>query len=308
MNFRSRCITLSIKASLRGLAFIPAPWIPWIARVVGQLGPRLLRRDQNLIASNVQRVYALPPHSSFSKSFQQQVFRSQCAVLMETVRTNLAMQDPNRVEGLEELGTLTRELMEAGRGLIIVTAHLGNWEFVARYTAQASGQRFHALAKPSKLPEMTAILDQLRQRMNTAVLWTDRKNLLKDMLKLLKAGECLGFVMDQKPEGRVGPLVNFFAQPTEFVSGPAKLSIRQGSPVLAVFCMRTGLQQYRIISELIVPANHGMSDETALTQKMATAIETVIRLYPEQWLWNYKRWRLPLPLHSLKASSAGSSV
>ncbi len=307
MNFRSRLITVLLKAVLRLVASWPASWIPWTSRCVGFLAPRLLPRDQKLIAGNVERVYALPPHSSFSKSFQEQVFRSQWCVLMETLRANLSKHDPVKVEGLDELAVTTQDLMSAGKGLIIVTAHLGNWEFVARYTARASGRRFHALAKPSKLPELTKILDDLRQRMNTAVLWTDSKNLLKDMLKLLKAGECLGFVMDQKPEGRVGPLVQFFNQPTEFVSGPAKLSIRQGSPVLAVFCMRIGVLQYRIIQKLIVPADHGLTDEIELTQKMATSIESVIRLYPEQWLWNYKRWR-PSVQASANVSSAPSSV
>ena len=69
-------------------------------------------------------------------------------------------------------------LLAHKRGLIIVTAHIGSWEFVARYAAQASGKRFNALAKPSKLPEMTFVLNKLRDRMNTAVLWTDSKNLL----------------------------------------------------------------------------------------------------------------------------------
>ncbi|WP_176736288.1 lysophospholipid acyltransferase family protein [Oligoflexus tunisiensis] len=307
MSVRSRLITVFLKAVLRIVASVPPGWIPWLANGVGILAPKLLKRDRNLIVSNVQRVYGLPGHSSFSHSFQQQVFRSQWCVLMETLRANFSKEDPVQVEGLEELARTTHELMAAGKGLIIVTAHLGNWEFVARYTAKASGRRFNALAKPSKLPELTRILDDLRQRMNTAVLWTDSKNLLKDMLKILKAGECLGFVMDQKPEGRVGPRVQFFEQPTEFVSGPAKLSIRLGSPILAVFCMRTGLLQYRIMQKLIVPADHGLTDEIELTQKMATSIETVIRLYPEQWLWNYKRWRPSVP-PSANASSAPSSV
>lgn len=305
MNFRSRVITLLLKVLLRTVAALPAALIPWTSRMVGALVPRLSKRDRLLIDSNVERVYALPAHSSFAKNFQKQVFRSQFCVLMETLRANVAREDPIQISGLDELSARTRELLLAGKGLIVVTGHLGNWEFVARYTARASGRRFHALAKPSKLPELTGILDAMRHRMNTAVLWTDSKNLLKDMLKLLKAGECLGFVMDQKPEGRVGPLVNFFQEPTEFVSGPAKLSIRMGSPVLAVFCMRTGLLRYRIIQQLIVPADHGLTDEIELTQKMAQAIESVIRLYPEQWLWNYKRWR-PKAKSSKDASSASS--
>lgn len=293
MTIRSRAVSALLRFVLICVHLFPSQWIPACARIFAFLAPLLLRRDRDLIASNLQRVYQLPAFSSFAQDFQRQVFRSQFTVLLETLKTSLATQDPNQIEGLAELGQVVQELTRSGRGLIVVTAHLGSWEFVARYTAQASAQVFYALAKPSKLPEMTLLMDRLRARMNTVILWTDQKQLLREMLKILKNGSCLGFVMDQKPEARIGPLVEFLGQTTEFVSGPAKLSIRQGSPVLAVFCMRIGPQRYRIIHEVIAGADHGQVDEILLTQKMATAIEKVIRLFPEQWLWNYKRWRSP---------------
>ncbi len=287
-----------IKALLYGclylVAAIPSSCVEPFARFLGWFYALFPSRDRSLIASNVQRVYGLAPHSNYAKTFQKQVFQSQVACFIETIQANLSRQEKVSVEGLPELGQVLKECKREDQGLIIVTAHCGSWEFVARSMVKASGRRFFALAKPSHVPEFTALLDDLRERMQTDVLWTDSKNLLRDMIKVLKAGDCLGFVMDQKPEGRVGPVVDFLGQPTEFVSGPAKLAARHQCPVLAVFCMRTGPWRYRLIYRLIVGADHGLSDEIALTQMMATAIEECIKVYPEQWVWNYKRWRSPM--------------
>lgn len=273
------------------IRLIPKALVPWIASLYSVLAPRLMKRDQRLIEENVNRVYKLPGQSSFSTTFQSQVFRSQALVALETFKHQLSRRDLIHVAGLDELGREVERLSAPGKGMIVATAHHGSWEMVASLTAKVSGKTFVALAKPSKLPEFTEVLDKLRGRGNTQILWTDSKNLLRDMMKTLKQGGNLGFVMDQKPEGRVGPIVDFLGQPTEFVAGPAKLAARHQSAVIAIFCMRTGPWEYRIVSETVVEAAHEISDEQVLTQKMATAITKAIQLYPEQWVWNYKRWR-----------------
>jgi lauroyl/myristoyl acyltransferase len=273
------------------IRLIPKVIVPWIAYLFSILAPRLMQRDRRLIEENVNRVYKLPGQSSFSTTFQKQVFRSQALVALETFKHQLSNRDLIHVHGLDELGREVERLGAPGKGMIVATAHHGSWEMVASLTAKVSGKTFVALAKPSKLPEFTEVLDKLRGRGNTQILWTDSKNLLRDMMKTLKQGGNLGFVMDQKPEGRVGPIVDFLGQPTEFVTGPAKLAARHQSAVIAIFCMRTGPWEYRIVSETVVEAAHGISDEQVLTQKMATAITKAIQLYPEQWVWNYKRWR-----------------
>jgi KDO2-lipid IV(A) lauroyltransferase len=110
------------------------------------------------------------------------------------------------------------------------------------------------------------------------------------MLGALRSGATVGFVMDQKPDGRQGPIVPFFGQPTAFVAGPAAMALRCGCPVVAIFCLREGPFRYRLVSETVeVPA--GGDAELALTARMAATVERVIRDYPEQWTWNYRRWR-----------------
>ena len=137
--------------------------------------------------------------------------------------------------------------------------------------------------------------------MGVNVLWTDRKTLLREMLAALKRQESLGFVMDQKPEGRQGPSVDFLGINTEFVSGPATMAVRANCPIIAIFCLRVGRGRYRILSRTILGPNHQQQDEKLVTEMLAAAISDAIRLYPEQWTWTYKRWRTGVKVADLSS-------
>ena len=70
----------------------------------------------------------------------------------------------------------------------------------------------------------------------------------------------------------------------------ATLARRHDCAVISILGAREGPFHYRLVSRELVPTGHGEKDEHALTQLMASEIERVIRLYPEQWSWNYRRW------------------
>ncbi len=303
---KSHLVTFLLQFSFTVIGLIPRPVVGLLAQFFGWFYALFPSRDRKLIEGNIKRVYGLAPHSNYAKVFRKQVLQSQFAIFLETIKDNYSTRDLMHIEGLEALREAITNVKPHDKGLMIVTAHLGSWESVAKSVAKATARRFYALGKPSKVPEFTKFMGSLRERTNTEVLWTDSKNLLRDMMKVLKSGEALGFVMDQKPEGRVGPIVSFMGQNTEFVAGPAKLAIRHQCPVLAVFCMRTGPWHYKLIHELIVPADHGQDNELILTQSMASAIERCVRVYPEQWVWNYKRWRTAAA--SSKDSEHGSPI
>lgn len=248
------------------------------------------KKDRRKIERNIDQILGIPPGSEESRKFQNRVLRHQIASSIESFKAGYN-HDLVHVEGLEEFEQNIRAKMEQGRGLIITTGHMGSWELAAYYAALSTGEKFNALAKPSKLAVATHLLNEYRLRMKTKTLWTNQRSLLKTMVKTLKNGEALGFVMDQRPDGGKGPTVNFMGQPTSFVVGPAWASIRCGSPVVGIFCMREGPWRYRLICTELLPADHGETDTEKMTQLMASEIERVIRLYPEQWVWNYSRWK-----------------
>ena len=255
---------------------------------VGFVARRAGRKEWRQFDRNVETILGLPAHSEFARQFKDQVIRHQAACAIETIQ---AIYDPQKlqVEGFDLLTQHVKRAEAEGKGHLILTAHLGSWELVAFYGALAASNPFRVLAKPARRPAMTEALDALRSRMGVKVLWTDRKTLLRDMLATLRGGGSVGFVMDQKPEGRAGPRVKFFDRETEFVAGPATMALKTGALPICLFCVREGPFRFRLITKVIEVSSD--STDASLTQEMATEIERVIRLYPEQWTWNYKRWR-----------------
>ena len=294
---RADSVTALAKLAINFVLALIRLWPPSafgaLARILLVIARPFAATEIKRIEKNVERVYGLPRGSVFSKAFERQNLRHQVECTLETVR---GIQQPAllQVAGFEALQTRVGAAEAADKGVILVTAHLGSWELCAFYGRRAVAKRFHVLAKPARSAAATAALSEIRRAMGVDVLWTDRKAIVREMLKTLKGGEALGFVMDQKPEGRQGPMVDFFGIPTAFVAGPAAMAARTGAAVLSIFCLREGPFRFRLEGETIAVAGDvvpGEPGEWAVTQKMATSIERMIRLYPEQWSWNYKRWR-----------------
>jgi KDO2-lipid IV(A) lauroyltransferase len=283
-------VLLALTASV--IRVLPRGWFGAASSLVSALAWPFLGKERRRAQQNIHRVFGLPPGTHFAAMFERQFFRHQILGTLETLRM-VQQHGIATVTGVDELGRVVAGAEAGGRGVVVVTGHLGSWELCAGEIARVTDKTFHVLAKPSRYKAATAFLDRMRRRMRVDVFWTDRKTLLRDMLGALRAGDLVGFVMDQKPEGRKGPVVPFCGLPTEFVSGPATVAIKTGAAVVSIFCMREGPFRYRVLARELAPPRHGETDEVALTARMAAEIERVIRLYPEQWTWNYKRWRAP---------------
>lgn len=250
----------------------------------------LSKKETKWFHSNLENIWGLRPKSSFAKMFIRQVYHNQIVVAFETL---LEVLFPGSIsfEGLEDFAAQIHIMEKDKQGQIMVSAHLGSWELIGYAASRVSDCRFYALAKPSKYKVATAFLDRIRAKMKILVIWTVGASAQKNMIKALKEGSWLGFIMDQKPMGRRGPKVNFWSLETEFVGGPAQMAIKFNKPVLAAFCVRVGKLRYRLFAKTIFDVGHDSKDPQYLTQLMANEIESATKLYPEQWCWNYKRWR-----------------
>ncbi|NRA43772.1 MAG: lysophospholipid acyltransferase family protein [Oligoflexales bacterium] len=248
------------------------------------------RKETKWFEANLDKIWSLRPKSTFADMFIKQVYHNQIMVAFETI---LEVFFPGCItfEGINEFEAQMRPLEKEKQGQIMVSAHLGSWELIGYAASRISDCKFYALAKPSKYKAATALLDRMRRKMKILVLWTSGASAQKNMIRALKEGSWLGFIMDQKPMGRRGPKVNFWGRPTEFVGGPAQMAVKFKKPVLAAFCVRVGPLRYRLFTKTVLDVGHDCQDVQQLTQLMAQEIEEAIKTYPEQWCWNYKRWR-----------------
>ncbi len=275
----TRLLLLAIESLPR---FAVQPLGQFLATLYRFAAPRKMRRAQTNLAIALGDQLDDAEISRLARAS----LNHQAVSLLETVRE---LRRPGAVtfSGVKEFNIRALDLEQGGAGQLLITAHIGAWEFINRAGTQAATGSFYALAKEPKQPAANRLLDALRESAGMEVFPSGRKSTLRRMLRVLQQGGWIGLAMDQKPDGPGVP-VQFFGRTTEFVVGPAALVERQGCRVLVAFSVREGNSAYRILSEkLEIEPGESRQD---LTQKMADTVERVIRQYPEQWLWTYRRW------------------
>lgn len=291
LTFKESAVLCVYDFALFLIRITPKALIAPLAKTLCFLGRGFVGRDIAILRNNLEQMRNLPKGSPGALQFEKKTFFSTVCSAIETLKFSC---NPKgfQIDGLEELRALVKEGEKAGTGCMIVSAHLGSWEAIGWPISQVSDAKFFALARRPRCKVLTRFLDQFRNRLGVEILLIDRPLLLREMVKTLRSGNHLGVVMDQRPAGGRKTPVDFMGRQTDFVCGPAIATRMTGCAVCGVFCVRKGPMHYELISREIVPANHGIKDTQYLTQKMASAIEEVVELYPEQWAWHYDRWRL----------------
>lgn len=248
------------------------------------------RKDRAIIRRNVEAVYQLRAGTYFARLFERQVLRHQVTTTMEMIRVIFKPADL-QVDNFAEFKSQLGAMLGAGQPIVFFSGHCGCWELAASIMAKASGGRFHGLAKPIKNQALNKFLEHTRALMGAEVIWTNRQDLRVAMIETLKRVGHLGFVMDQKPKNK-GMVVNFFGRETLFVAGPAWAAHEVKANVVTIVCTRVAPYRYRMhLKEIANLRNESLTPQE-LTQVMADEIERMARIYPEQYTWNYKRWKI----------------
>ena len=191
---------------------------------------------------------------------------------------------------------LERILTDTEKGLLAITAHLGNWELLPQYAALRLGRQVHAIArKGNNLLLEERIVRPLRERFGVSVFY--KKNALMRIMKAIKKGDVCGLLIDQKLKPPEGIYVDFFGKPAPTTGSSALLQIRFGVTVQPAFMVKAGHRKYRLlIGEPLPWEDNGKPMEEQvheLTRIHQQIIEEMVRQYPDQWFWAHNRWSLP---------------
>ena len=188
-----------------------------------------------------------------------------------------------------------RQVLAAGKGGIMVTAHLGIWEVVG-LLQHLKGLPMHNVYRPAKNP----LVDRMvrRRRMAIGQVMVDREGALAILLRVLRRNGYIGLLIDQHAK-RDGVWVPFFGRLASTTPAPALLALRTGAPILTGYARRLpGTYQFEVfIDEPIYanPTGDRAADIERITRELSLRIEGYVRQFPEQWLWLHRRWREPPP-------------
>lgn len=214
-------------------------------------------------------------------------------ILFEVLRFPIlkdTMQSHVKVEGLNYLTDYINSTEREGKGAVIATCHSDNWELMGGAFAQY-GISLVGVAKKQKSKGMDKFINDYRTLIGMHITYNSG---VREMYQMLAEGWFIGLIMDQDISRHDGVIVNFFNEPTNFVTGAASMSRFKNIPIFPAFMHREvdGTHTLVIQQPLYTQkTNDKKSDIKNMTQQLATLIEQHIKKYPEQWFWLHDRWK-----------------
>jgi Kdo2-lipid IVA lauroyltransferase/acyltransferase len=193
-----------------------------------------------------------------------------------------------RYEGLEHY----LAARERGKGVLVLTGHLGAWELSSFYHS-LMGYPMSVVIRRLDNPLVDDLVNRIRCLHGNQVLHKD--DFARGLLASMRRGETVGILMDTNMTPPQGAFVDFFGHAACTGSGMARVAIKTGAQVLPGFLLwEDATQQYvlRFGAPLTLPISDDVEADTlAHTALFTKVIEDYIRQNPDQWLWVHRRWK-----------------
>ncbi len=265
-----------------------------IAGFIGHLGSAILPKYRRMAVENLRA--ALGIGRVDAERIAGDVFANLAKNGAEWIK--LSVIDPSdlgkivtEAEGLQNID----EALKAGKGVIVLAFHFGNWELTGMYL-RYRGYPGQTIVRRIYFHKYDKLVNSLRKRFDVHVIYRDESP--KKMLKVLRDNGIMGIVPDQDIDSIDGVFVDFFGRPAYTPTAPIKLAMVSGAKVVPVFVVRKKDGTHKLVADKIieVPAED-RSDEAVrrYTQAWTNVLEKYVRQYPEQWVWLHRRWKTQPP-------------
>lgn len=193
------------------------------------------------------------------------------------------------MDGIDGLDLFVRQ-REAGRGAIVLTGHVGNWEIGGAAIA-ASGIPIDVVVRLMGNPIFDEYLTTTRNNLGMTVV-RDR-DAVRHTARALREGHVMAFLIDQSGLHLASSFVNFFGRPAKTPRGPAVLALRLNVPVFFGVSIRQPDGRYHMTISEVVTERTGDTDRDvdAILNEYSRLLEHFVRLAPEQYFWQHRRWK-----------------
>jgi Kdo2-lipid IVA lauroyltransferase/acyltransferase len=189
-------------------------------------------------------------------------------------------------EGLDNYTAAKAE----GCGVLVATAHLGNWELSA-FAHALMTEPMNVMARPLDNPLVDRLVERRRTASGNCLIF--KKDAARSVLKALRRNEAVGVLIDQNTTPAEGAFVDFFGKPACAGLAFVKLAYHSGAPVIPGFALWNGNTNRYVLR--FYPKVELTGDAVSDMQRIHTFFEKVIREYPDQWMWIHRRWKTRPP-------------
>mgnify|MGYP001033291016 CR=1 FL=1 len=286
---KNRLLYLFFKVFIGITKILPYRACAGLGKGIGSLLYRLLKSRNRMVRTNIAKAFP----GKFSTEEIEQIIKDMYHNLGMTFVEFMLLERLSKeeiascitVEGEEYLV----EMAKKDKGVILYSAHFGNWEWQAIYFA-VQGCPVTAIAKDQKNPYFNRRINEIRSSKGVEIIPSQRS--LKNVYKRLEEGNFLYILGDQNA-GKRGWQMKFFWRKASTYSGPVRLAARTESYILPVFMVREGWMKHRILvyPPYQIDRDATKEEQEELLQELTSLTEKVISTYPEQWFWLHRRWK-----------------
>jgi Kdo2-lipid IVA lauroyltransferase/acyltransferase len=276
---------------LRILARLPLGWLRWVGAIGGRAAFALSRKMRDRMLDNVRR-------AGIAGNDDEDVVRFARAAATELGKSALEIlplwfgrvADILARVRLDSTWDAVQPLLASGKGVIFLTPHLGGFEVAGQFLAHHMDVTI--MYRKPKIAWLDPVLRYARAQGRAQLATADMRG-VRASLKALKRGEAVGMLPDQVPAQGAGVLADFFGRPAYTTTLIGKLQQATGAPIVVVCARRlpdaVGFEMTFHPMPEALPV-----DDAAAARALNAFQEDIIRRCPEQYLWSYNRFKVPV--------------
>jgi lipopolysaccharide heptosyltransferase II len=273
------------------IALLPLPLGFLLGRALGWLAYYLARPYRRLVLRNLGIAYSGEKTPAEMRRLAREHFGVMGANLFASFKlatmSAAAVAARVKIENMEAL----HKAAEPGRGVVLILAHLGNWELLAQIVPHGPpGRRVGTVYQPLGNRYFDQHIKEVRAR--DGLVTFDRRRGFREPITFLREGGVACVLVDQHA-GDGGIWTPLFGRLASTSPLAATMAARTGAPLVAAAVYTTGIARWRLVITDALPRE--TSDPDQLTAGINLALEKEIRVSPADWFWVHDRWKIPEP-------------
>ena len=273
------------------MGHLPIPLANFCSDFLGLLWFKFDKRHRSVTLENIEKALGDTMTSSQVEQLGKQVFKNIASILFEVTWSygldRETFLSHFTVTGIEHV----KNAQAKGRGVMVLAGHLGNFELNIHAIEQTKLKSYGIYRKMDFAPLERLMLD-IRQRFG--FIMVPMRGASKKLDTILGEGGVVGTLLDQSVDWYKGAFVDFFGRPACTNNGLAVLIMRTKAAVVPMCCMRKDRQfVIEFLPEVpLEETGDRIKDIENNTQNYTTAIESMVRRFPDQYFWVHNRWKI----------------
>ena len=248
-------------------------------------------RHSRIISNNLQVVFPDKSPEDLTR-IKDAVYRHFISILLEIIRT-FAQNDMRSILERSTIrnGERLSNALKKNSGLMVISAHFGNWEWIPLLLSHHLGAPINSIARPMDNPLIEKKVSEFRAACGSTII--HKQGSLRKIISLLGKNKVVYMLADLNTVQREAIFVDFFSRPAATGITAARLYFKKHIPVIPLFLHYEGERIIlEVLEEIDFPETGDLKNDVFLfTRRINAFIEEAIRKNPEQWFWFHNRWK-----------------